>query len=62
MQYDEDKHEALLTEQVSLETEAANARELLQKAMDEIESKDDQDALFSFLVDEPIPAIAERLV
>ena len=29
--------------------------------MDEIESKDDQDALFSFLADEPIPAIAERL-
>ena len=62
VQYDEDKHEALLTEQVSLETEATNrARELLQKVMDEIESKDDQDALFSFLADEPIPAIAERL-
>ena len=50
------------TEQVGLETETATrTRELLQKIMDEIESGDDRDALFSFLADEPIPAIAERL-
>ena len=62
VQYDDDQHEARLTEQVGLETEAATrTRELLEKIMDEIESGDDRDALFSFLADEPIPAIAERL-
>ena len=51
----------LLTEQVSLETyQATTARELLTELMDELEDGNDRDALFSFLVGEPIASIAER--
>ena len=60
-QFDEGDHEVLLTEQANLETdEASRARELLAEIMDELEDGDDRDALFSFLVDEPIASIAER--
>ena len=60
-QFDEGQHEVLLTEQVSLETyQATTARELLTELMDELEDGNDRDALFSFLVGEPIASIAER--
>ena len=60
-QFDEGEHEVLLTEQVSLETyQATTARELLTELMDELEDGNDRDALFSFLVGEPIASIAER--
>ena len=60
-QFDEGEHEVLLTEQANLETdEVSRARELLAEIMDELEDGDDRDALFSFLVDEPIASIAER--
>ena len=62
VQYDESEHEKLLTEQVSLETrDAIRIKELLTKIMDELETGNDRDALLSFLADEPISAIAERL-
>lgn len=60
--YEEDRHETIFSEQVSLEAEnATRVRELVNRILEKIERAEDRDALFSFLADEPIPAIAERL-
>lgn len=61
-QFDDERHDAMLTEQVSLQSaEAERVREIIEKIMDNIERPEDRDALFSFLSGEPIPKIAERL-
>ena len=60
--YEEDRHETIFSEQVSLEAEnATRVRELVNQILEKIDRAEDRDALFSFLADEPIPAIAERL-
>ena len=61
-QFDDERHEVLLTESVTLQNEEAErVREMIEIIMDNIERPEDRDALFSFLTGEPIPAIAERL-
>lgn len=61
-QFDDERHDAMLTEHVSLQSaEAERVREIVEKIMDNIERPEDRDALFSFLSGEPIPKIAERL-
>ena len=61
-QVDDERHEAVLKESVTLENEeAGRVREIIEVIMDNIERPEDRDALFSFLTGEPIPAIAERL-
>ena len=61
-QFDDKRHEVLLTESVTLQNEEAErVKEMIEIIMDNIERPEDRDALFSFLTGEPIPVIADRL-